>query len=286
MTLLSRLQKCGGPDWGYRYTCRSPGCPGCRDRRIAAERRRTSKKLAGAKNSELAIVTVILDAVRNVEEIGPVVAKGGKDLRNMVTAQRRISGLWGPVEFLLYLETDAFDAQDYAHLGPDRRAQVAEFTSIFEGESGVVWVPSLHGIVRLGPALDVGQVREALERQWPGHRRVHIASFNQNCEVTTNVARIVNYSNKHRCTTDYYDAETGEITPREWDTSWLLAYYTWMHEWSRGFHRTRISVGPKKFKMPIVEQIEDAADLQVEIEPLPFIHGFSGFPTDYYYWRY
>lgn len=282
MALYGRLQKCGGPDWGHRYTCRTAACPVCRDRYIAAQRRAAERRWAGAENSELALLSIVLGATQNVEEIGQIAHREAKNLRNRIAAERRASGLWGPFEAVVWLEVDAIDLEDFARLGPAKREQVGEWMTVMQGQTGVVWLPSWHGIVRLGPALDVGQVGEAFRRQWPGHRQVHLRPFHVDRALTANISGVINYGNKHACTTDYYDAETGEITPREWDTSWLGTYYAWLHGWSRGFQSLRVSVRAAKPKR--VLDLTTNSNEEIELEPLPFVHSSSHFDRDYIYW--
>ncbi len=282
LALESRLQKCGGPEWGNRFTCRKHACPACRDRSIAAERRKAERHFAGAQNTEMALLTVILGTVRDVKDIADVMSKARKDLRNLIDAERRRSRLWDPVEVMVWLETDACDLADYARLGPDKQIQVAEFMPVFAQTEGVVWIPSLHGIVRFGPGLDAVRVRAAFERKWPGHKRVDVEPFWADQTLNQNLGRIINYACKHTCTTDYYDAETGEITPCEWETSWLKDYYTWLSEWSRGFQATRIFLRAKKQKRKkrTASRFDENNN---DIEPLPFVYGNSIFHRDYYY---
>lgn len=201
------------------------------------------------------MLTINLDAVREVGMIADVVTKARRDLRNLIDTQRRGSGSWGPVEVLLWLETDAIDLADYPRLGPDKREQVGEFVQVFEGQMGVVWLPSLHGVVRLGPSLDVGAARTAFVKQWPGHQCVDLRSFYVTRSMSTNLARIINYSLKHECTTEYYDSTTGEITPREWETKWLGSYYEWLYKWSRGFQSHRIFVRSEKDRHSVSQDL-------------------------------
>jgi hypothetical protein len=122
-------------------------------------------------------------------------------------------------------------------------------------------------------------VREALERQWPGHRQVDVRPFHASRTMETNLSGIINYANKHLCTTDYYDGETGEITPREWETSWLGIYYAWLHGWSRGFHSTRISIKPKTFK--VHQDADCVVEEDIDSSPLPIVYSSSHFDRDY-----
>ncbi len=285
MALLSRLAKCNGPDWGHRFTCRSPACPACRDRYIGDQRRKAERRFANVPNSEMAMVTINLGAVRDVAEIEAMVAKARRDLRNMIDAQRRASGLWAPVEVLLFLETDAFDAEDFPQLGPDKQTQTGEFIQVFSGSTGVVWLPSLHGVVRFGPTLDIGRIRAAFEKQWPGHRRVDVRPFFSTRLMKDNLGDIINYSLKHEHATEFIDRSTGEVIRREWETKWLGEYYAWLYRWSRSFKSIRLTVKAKKISLIRDESEIRRLDVkEIDSDPLPVICSFSVFPTDYTYW--
>lgn len=292
------MARCSGPDWGRRFTCRSPACPGCRDRYIAKQRRAALARFADARTDEMAILTIILPPVFDVAEIGDAMAKARRDLRNLIDRQRRASGLWGPAEVLVWLETDAFDLEDLPRLGSDRQAQMRQFIQAFHDQSGIVWSPTLHGIVRLGPGLDVGIARRAFEKQWPGHRRVHLQTFTEGKALAASLGDVVNYSLKAECTNEFIDHATGEVVPVEWETSWLGEYYSWMYGWSRGFQSTRVSIKPTRRKVEAAKHIEtgedstlfsDAApdeDKEHEdniLDPLPSMYSFSVFDRDYRY---
>jgi len=226
------------------------------------------------------MVTINLGAVREVAEIETMMAKARRDFRNLIDRQRRDSGVWEAVEALAWMETDAFDLEDYPRLGPDKQEQYAQFIQVFHGSSGVIWCPHLHGVIRLTPGLDVGTVRTAFERQWPGHRRVDVRTFTDEKSMIVNLGDIINYALKADCTTEYYNAETGETTYVEWETAWLGEYYTWLHGWSRGSQSLRLSINPKMCDEAAVACVD--YDEEMEIEPLPFACSFSVFPTDYY----
>jgi hypothetical protein len=298
MALRSRMARCAGPDWGHRFTCRSPACPACRDRYIAKQRRAAFTRFAGVPTQEMANFALILPPVFHVADIEAVMAKVRRDLRNLLDRERRASGLWWSVEVLVWLETDAFDLEDFARLGSDKQKQIGQFIQAFHGQSGTVWVPTLHGVVRLGPGLDVGIARAAFEKQWPGHRRVHIQTFTEGKAMTASLGDVINYSLKHECTNEFIDRETGEVVPVEWETSLLRDYYSWMYGWSRGFQSTRISVKPKTEKIKsdqALDSMPDSEEFDVNradsitgehysvLDPLPLIYSFSVFDRDYRY---
>lgn len=279
MALRSRIARCNGPDWGYRFTCRSPACPGCRDRYIAKQRREAEKRFAGTSNEHMAMLSINLGAVRSAYGIGGVMDKARRDLRNLWDRQRKDSPFWSPAELIVWLETDAVALEDYPRLGPDKQEQIAEFMNVYDGMTGVVWLPSLHGVMKLGPGLDIGLARAAFERQWKGHRRVDLRPFFETRPMVVNLGEVINYSLKHTCTTEFYDPETGEVRPEEWETRWLGEYYSWLYGFSRGFQSTRIKINPSR---PCVSSVVD--DENIDIEPLPNVCSFSVFDMDSYYW--
>lgn len=289
MNLVSRLARCAGPSWGRRFTCRSPSCPACRDRYIADQRRKALRRFRGAGNEELALVSINLGAVFAVDEIGPVMAKARRDLRNMFDRHRRKSAAWLDAELLLWLETDAVLSDDVALLGRDKQAQVFEFATVFEGRAEVIWLPGLHGILRSGPGLDFGQVRTALEAQFPGHNRVDVAPFAKGKALSGNVGDVVNYALKNACATNLHDPATGMVRALPWEDAWSCEYYRWVHRWSRGFHSLRMTIRRKKPRAkrgPDSEVGLSASDANIDVShgsPMPMTHGFSVFDRDYYY---
>lgn len=285
MSLFSRMKRCEGPDWGYRFTCRTPSCAACRDRHIAAERREALRRFGDASNSELVLVTVILDAVRELDEIGSAIDKGRRDLRNMVHRRRAASPMWAPVEVMAWVETDVVAAEDFPRLGPDRQALISDLIQVTAGMTGPIWMPSIHGIVRLGPGLDAGALRTALQAQWPGHCRINVKQFYVDKPVENNIAGVVNYANKHACLSNYYDAETGEVITQEWEDVWIASYYSWLHEWSRGFQSLRMSVRRPKPRKPRPSIGDNSDREKVDTDDIPSAYYFSVFPMDNTYWR-
>jgi hypothetical protein len=282
MALVSRLSRCNGPDWGYRFTCRSPACPSCRDRYIGSQRRKAEVRFAGAANSEMAMLSINLGETRAVAGVDGIMAKARRDLRNLFDRQRTTCDLWRSVEVLAWMEMDAFDLEDYPRLGPDKREQFSQFLQAPYGSKGVVWCPHLHGVIRIVPGLDLHTIRTAIENQWTGHRRVDVRPFSETKNMVTNLGDIINYSLKHECTTEYYAPETGEVTTVEWETRWLGEYYSWLYGWSRGFQSTRLLINPKNERWS--GQSYDCDPDEIYTDHLPIDCSFSVFPMDYYYW--
>lgn len=300
MALLSRMELCGGERWGHRFTCRTPGCPRCRDQYIAGQRRRAIQRFGTATNAELAMVTVVLGAVLDIRDVASVMAKARRDMRNLVNSMRSESVMWGRFEALFYLETDAFDATDFLRLGEDKQCQISEFGVVYANTSGPIWVPTLHGIVRLCEGVDIASVRRAFEHKWRGHRRVDVATFHAGRSVKDNIGGIVNYALKHECSTTLISPVSGYLTSFEWQPTWIETYYSWLYEWSRGFQSLRMTVGPTKSKIksnvttdscenvsvrnqsPVIDEHSDLQSHHIWMEPMPSMYGFSVFDRDLY----
>ena len=66
----SRLKKCAGPDWGYRFRCRLQSCPRCRDMYIRSQAKKAQHRFGNLSNDRLAMVSIVLGATTGVNEIG------------------------------------------------------------------------------------------------------------------------------------------------------------------------------------------------------------------------
>lgn len=243
LNLHSRLKKCEGPDWGHRFTCRSPACPRCRDRYIARQRRDAQERFDGATNLDLRMVSIVLGATYDIWEVGRILNKARSDLRNRINKLRRGSSAWNDFEIVGWLEVDAYDPDDVHLLGSDKIIQLKELLSYSDSTLnmiGPVWSPTIHAIVRVPPSLDQEDVRSAFEDQWPHHRQVDVRSFHFDKTAHRNIGNIVNYANKHECLTGPSGFRSA------WDTSWQVRYYDWLHQFSRGFLSIRLSVKPRR----------------------------------------
>lgn len=275
--LHHRLTRCGDPDeWNGHFTCRTPGCDACRGRYIASQRRAALKRFSAAQNCDLALVSVVIGATAEVSDIGEVFQKFRKDVRNMMDAQRRQRRQWRGVELLMWLETDAFAAEDYLYLGSDKRAQLGELVPMFVNRQGPVWVVTAHGLAHLN-GLEPQQIRDALQERWAGTKQVDVRPLYDHRTVSQNVGSIVNYALKHECR-----VHLGGFSDR-WPAHWVAEYYAYLHGWSRGFQSMRINIGQAaatKLPIPAMNIVEEEfRDEFEDIEPLPFACSYSIFPT-------
>ncbi|ODT60203.1 MAG: hypothetical protein ABS77_09785 [Phenylobacterium sp. SCN 69-14] len=275
--LRSRMTRCGGEEWNYQFSCRTPACATCRGRYIGRQRRAAIKRFAKHENHDLAFASIVIGATDYVDEIGETFMKFRKDLRNIVDANRRQRRRWNNFEALLWLETDALSGDDFVHLGSDKKAQLGEMAPLFVRDSGPVWVVTAHGVIAR-PGIDYQEVAEDFRQRWPGTKRVDVRPFYDHQTKDQNLGYTINYALKHECRT-----HLGQFA-EPWPMGWMAEYYSYLNRWSRGFQSTRISISPKEIKstnaiLPKYNKTETE-----ELEPLPFIYSDSVFHT-YYNWK-
>ena len=146
---------------------------------------------------------------------------------------------------------------------------------------------TFHGIVRLN-GLEPQQVRQELERKWGGAKQVDVAPFEPEKDEKANIGDIINYALKHQCRTHLGAAE------ERWPDEWIAEYFAFLHEWSRGFQKLKVSVGRQR-KCDVGVEIdgdvvavvhdqlvegEHGSD-EVGVDPLPFSCSFSVFDNYY-----
>ena len=235
--LYTRLLRCNGTDWRGRFYCRSPACPRCRDHYIARQRRDIQTHFQDVGNSELVLVTIILGGCQNTWDIGRIVEKGRRDLRNLVNRHRRTSPLWNDFEIVGWLETDAYDPSDLCLLGSDKSRQLTELISDGMKLDRPIWVPTIHAIARIPSEIKRKDVRSIFSKQWGAHHQTDIRSFYFDRSTDSNISSVVNYANKSEKMT----GPAGLRVP--WNTSWQANFHTWMHQYSRGFRSLKIKIG-------------------------------------------
>jgi len=286
--LLHRMQRCGTGDWNGHFTCRTPGCDECRGRYIGKQRRAALARFADASNDDLAMVTIVVGATGWIDEVADLVTAFRKDLRNVVDGLRRSHRRWRSVEFLMWLETDAFASEDYVLLGSDKQAQLGPMAPLILNPRAPVWIVTFHGIVRLN-GLEPQQIRQELERKWGGAKRVDVAPFAPEKTERANLGDIINYALKHQCRTHLGAAE------ERWPDEWIAEYFAFLHEWSRGFQKLKVSVGRQRMcgvgieadgglGVVVHDQLVDSEhDVdELDVDPLPFSCSFSVFDNYYY----
>jgi hypothetical protein len=242
--LLTRMTRCGS-DWNYRFTCRTAGCAHCRGSYLSRQRRAALKRFDGVDRNRLAFGSLVVGATQNLSAVKPMFEVAKKKLRNLVNTRRAKSILWHDFEVLGWLEVDAFHRADLDRLPPEKRTQM-EF--LLQEQSAMwdepVWVVTIHAIVGLG-GVDLGQARAELEKKWKGPHCVDLQPFYTTRTRDESIKTLVRYSLKHECKTALDGSEFGSIK-EEWHGDWMADYYSFLHQWSRGFHSLRISISRKK----------------------------------------
>lgn len=224
---------------------------------IRSQVKAAQKRFGHLTNDDLGMITIVLGATPDVKEIGRMMSKARRDLRNLVNRKRRADPEgWNGFELLAWLETDCFDASQLGHLGSDKQTQYASFLTIFDGMSGPIWVPTLHGIIKLGDKLSRSDTYETFKRQFKAHRQVDIRRLISDFPTNRNIDQIIRYANKHDDTVELFGFEA------DWDTLWLNEYYGFMHQWSRGSLSLRISISQRKTKL-VYEVDEDGCLIDV-----------------------
>lgn len=158
--VLELLSRCGVA-WGGRFQCRSPGCPACRTRNAARQRRDMQDNLRGVENNQMAFVTLVLPGTRDVRNIEAVIKKGLTDLRNRIRACRRASKRWDSLEVFGWYEIDAVAFDQMPYIAKERRELLSHIAPIGCEDFGPVWLPTIHALVYLGD-VEVADVRHAL----------------------------------------------------------------------------------------------------------------------------
>ena len=277
--LLSQMNRCETDEWRGHFTCRTAACTRCRGRYIGNQCRRAVKRFASVQRADLSMLSVVIAASSDVEDIGSIFGKFRKDLRNAVDGRRRDDRRWQTFQSLLWLETDAVSADDFVNLGTDKKEQLGEMAPFFIGQDGPVWVVTTHGVAS-HPGIDHQEVRRVLAHRWQGHNQVHVAPFFEDADKDVSLRRIINYSLKGECRSYVGGAET------PWPPSWAATYYAYLNGWSRSFQSHRISISPMGVKknlpvQPYGRDTVETFDESDESYPMPFLYDNSILPTYY-----
>lgn len=261
--LALRLRRCGSLSngtHGWLYRCRLPPCPGCRSIYATRQRRKASEMFAGAENNEMALATVVLGVVGTLADMDALLAKGRRDLRNAVNAQRAARVAWKGVELLGWFEVDAVHSDDLQFVAAERRDLLGKLGA-GGGMNGPIWVATFHAVVR-HERIDWQEVQSTLAAQWPLVTQVDVQPFRRHLSPTWNLENCVNYAVKHQAVT-----KLGTRT-EPWPVTWLVSYYEWLHEWSPSFKRLRILL---RRSNGITRHATNPSVVHDDIEPMPWL---------------
>lgn len=264
--------------WKGRFRCQSPGCPACRKRNIAKQRRDMQDKLRGVDNSQMAFVTVVLPGVRDVREIEAAMKKGLTDLRNRICACRRASKRWDSLEIFGWYEIDTIAFDQMPYLADERRELLSAIAPTGCEDFGPVWVPTIHALVYLGD-VEVADAQHALEQQWPLANQTDIRRFQTDQEFEINVNNLVGYVNKFACSTSLCAPVDGGKYVDQWPPAWEAELLEWLHAGHRNaFERLRFRIGQKRPRKTTAVVLENLDKRACASEPLPFVVSFSEGP--------
>lgn len=269
-TVAELMERCG-VDWKGRFECRSPGCPRCRRKNIIRQQRRIQETFKGFENSEMAFITIVLPAVRDVADLHAVLKKGLSDLRNRVRACRRVSKLWNDIAVVGWMEIDAISVEQMPFVAPERRDLLLNLGSFGCDTQGPIWVPTIHAIVYLGHTT-LASLAGAIEHQWPLQGQTNVRPFWPDHIFESNIDMLVGYVNKFACSTNLCaDVNGGKITD-PWPPAWEAHLLHWLHSDHRNaFERLRFSIGQKRDKASVVAVPETGpVESTSGADPMPF----------------
>lgn len=257
---MGRADRRRGVQHRWPPVCRSAACEFCRRRLIRRGCSRAAERMAPATSGDCSLITVMLSRCRGLADMLDVIGAFRVELRNWRDRRARVDGRWRSLEMVGQVEIEALDPGAIHLLPPSRRAVV----EALPGRSGtdgyarhdqaVVWVGHVH-LVCHAPDLDGGELRDALERQWPGPAgRVDVRSFHPG-SAAENTAAIFGYANKNKMETALRDG-----IKEKWPMAVQAAYWGWLHEIGNGLATLRIRLGPKKVRVPRVPRMRLAAD--------------------------
>ncbi|WP_332655678.1 hypothetical protein [Brevundimonas sp.] len=267
--LRSRLRKCGtSTEYKNSVACGAVACAKCRETYVRKQVAAVQAALAGANNDDLVMVSIVLELVGSVTEIGPSFASAKRKLRNIIEQNRRSRASWCDLQVVGWMEVDAFEPERFVDLLPHKKAQFEAMGVPYAGE-GPVWVTTLHGIVSLA-GVDRHALARELERGWSIATQVHAQPFDGARSVSDNINSVVRYSLKHRSVSNAH--VTG---PEPWTVVWRKAYYEYLNQWSRSFQSVRVWIRPRSYLANIdeFEQQEMSGNETVEryLEPMPML---------------
>lgn len=267
--LRSRLRRCGtSTEYKNSVACGAVACAKCREAYIRGQVAAVQGATAEATNDSLVMVSIVLDLVGSVQEIGPSFAAAKRKLRNIIEQNRRSKTSWCDLQVVGWMEVDAFEPERFVDLRPRKKDQFEAIGVPYAGD-GPVWVTTLHCIVSLA-GLDRYALARELERGWSIPTQVHIQQFDKSRTVADNINSIVRYCLKHTNIT-----KTHTTGPEPWSIVWRKSYYEYLNEWSRSFQSTRVWIRPKKSRLTVEERDDVSVDRfsneQVDVEPMPFI---------------
>lgn len=267
--LAQRLDECRSR-WNGHFECRSPACRGCCGRYITREQRVAQAWFGDYHHSNLAFLTVVLEAASSTAAIADIITRSRTATRNRLKACRRQSAKWNDVHILGWHEFDAVAPEHIPLLPGNRRPLVEKLAPWSISSGGPAWIGTYHSIVHLN-GLSVSDVDYEFRRQWPVDGQVKVEQFYKE-PVAGSIDRIVSYANKFTCLTSLSDFQV-----KPWPVAWKADFFQSIQDIQRNpFEALRFSVGPNQGAVNAVISNNTSQSIQ----PMPW--SFTRLPTYIY----
>ena len=232
----------------------------------------------GAANDDLALVSVVLEGTRSVEDIRRIMAQAKEATRKRIAACRAGSARWNGLCMAGWHEIDAISPDQFQFLPPRRHKLLGQLAPVDWDQPGPTWLPTYHGICFLG-GLAIQEVAEKFRRQWPVIGQVDIRPFDPAKPVEENIDDVTRYANKFTCETNLSADVIGGKIVEPWPVEWQAEFFTWLQHAQRNpFEFLRFSVNPKA--NDLLEAPPERYEVRsMSVEPMPFTHSSSGLST-------
>jgi hypothetical protein len=253
--LMPRMMRCGEISASNNmFYCGIPLCPRCFMRERGRQTKQSIREtFVGAKNEELAFVTVLLPARSDIADAHDVIKKEKLRLRNFILRQRGVDNRWNDFQLVGFWEMGRTTIGEFQNAG--RKTTLAlknlEFPVVGPDDE-TVWLPHLHAIVRKGQLTDK-EIAKALRND--GHHapyQVDVRPFHTYRPVEHNIQNLTRYSLKFRIENDYKQLDAFDFIASDkedsqtrdwWPAKDIKAYAEWLRVERSGFQSLRFVLG-------------------------------------------
>lgn len=248
-----------------KHWCRRPVCPTC----ATYWGRKLGRALVAACRNDdpngYRMLTLILDVVSMPDDGFDRLKALRRSIGNALDYRRRAVGAdqagWRGFALAGTLELDCFEADDFAHLGSDKRAQYRALGYVPERAHGSQWVATIHAVVHVG-TLGQDAVRTFFENVAPV---VHVQDLHDDKDLVDNAERIVGYAAKVQFTTTLADGLT-----KSWSPEAVASYVDATMRCSHGRQGFKLAIHPKQTRK---KKNHLGPNGSRYLEPMPAIFG-------------
>ncbi|MCJ1960186.1 hypothetical protein [Novosphingobium mangrovi (ex Hu et al. 2023)] len=241
---LEKLSACG-VEWGRRYACRSPGCPGCRGRNVKGRQKVLAERFAGCTKEGMGFLTIVLPGTNDLDQLGPLIDREKTRLRNRIRSGRAASPDWGYVFVDGTVEIDALSIDQVHALAPERRDLLLKVAPLGFGNTGPTWLPTFHCLVYRAD-IPTEEFQGCLERVWKEPGQVDFQPLYRHRSFDESLRRIGSYINKFTCSVDLCAPVRGAKIVEQWPAAWEADLVNWLHERRNAFERLHFIIGQKR----------------------------------------